>query len=256
MRRIGTDLWRGIGLFGRGTALFFRSGPLVLLGMLPAVMVLAVFALATGVLLYFLSDLSALVTWFADDWSTPARTAMRVVAGTSIVVGAGALMLVTYVALTLVVGDPFYEAISKRIEERVGGASAGSEPSWYLALWRSLADSVRLVALSVVFGMLALLLGLVPFVGQTVVPVLEAGCGGFLLAVEFSGPAWNRRGLRLPDRRRLLWAHRWVTVGFGTPVFLALLVPFAAVVVVPAAVAGATLLIRELLAASPQPADS
>lgn len=98
------------------------------------------------------------------------------------------------------------------------------------------------------------LAGFLPAVGQTVVPVLGALVGGWFLAVELVGVPFTRRGLRLPDRRRALRAHRPAALGFGTAVFCCFLVPGGAVLVMPAAVAGGTLLARRALGL-PDPAQ-
>ncbi|MET0480604.1 MAG: EI24 domain-containing protein, partial [Mycetocola sp.] len=67
---------------------------------------------------------------------------------------------------------------------------------------------------------------------------------------ELSTVTFERRGLRLDDRRRLLKSQRSTTLGFGVAVFLLFLVPLGALVTMPAAVAGATLLARRSLGES------
>jgi CysZ protein len=69
---------------------------------------------------------------------------------------------------------------------------------------------------------------------------------GFFLAVELSAIALERQGLRLSDRLRLLWRRRLLALGFGLAVFLLFLVPLGAVLGMPGAVAGGTLLARRL----------
>jgi CysZ protein len=44
----------------------------------------------------------------------------------------------------------------------------------------------------------------------------------------------------------MLRQHGWLSLGFGVSVFLCFLIPFGAVLVMPAAVAGGTLLTRYL----------
>jgi CysZ protein len=56
--------------------------------------------------------------------------------------------------------------------------------------------------------------------------------------------------MRLPERRSLLRADRPTTLGFGVAVFVCFLIPLGAVLVMPAAVAGATLLARRALGQS------
>jgi CysZ protein len=235
-------------LFGRGFGTYLRTPRFLLLGLVPAVISLVLVASAFAALLYFIGDLSALVTWFADGWSAGAKQAIRILAGLAIVLSAVLVAILTYTALTLLIGDPFYEVISQRVEERLGGAPPGTaEASWFTSLRRNAADSIRLILLSVAISVPLLLAGFIPVVGQTAVPVLDAVIGGWLLAVELTGIPFNRRGLRLADRRRLLRANRALALGFGIPVFLLLLVPFAAILVVPAAVTGGTLLARRVL---------
>jgi CysZ protein len=89
-------------------------------------------------------------------------------------------------------------------------------------------------------------LGLVPVLGQTVVPVLQAVAGGFFLAVELLAIPLERRGLHLAGRLRFVWRHRAQTLGFGITAFLLFLVPLMNVLAMPGAVVGATLLVRRL----------
>lgn len=244
----------GVGLLGRGGSLFARSPGMLVLGVVPALITLILVAGALGVLLYFIGDLSALVTWFADDWSETARTAARAVAGVTIVTVAALLSVFMFVAVTLVIGDPFYEQISKRIEDRVGGAPSEADIPWYRTILWNLVDSLRLVGLSVGLSVPLFLAGMVPVVGQTVVPVVDVIVGGWLIALEITGIPFNRRGLRLADRRRLLRARRALALGLGIPVFLLLMVPFVGVIVMPVAIAGSTLLARKVLGLPIDPA--
>ena len=119
-------------------------------------------------------------------------------------------------------------------------------PFWS-SLRRSLADSLRLVALSALIGVPLFAAGFIPVVGQTVVPVVGALVGGWFLALELVGAPFYRRGMRLPDRRARLRADRPTALGFGVAVFLCFLIPLGAVLVMPAAVAGAALLARRSL---------
>jgi CysZ protein len=242
-----SEFFTGMRLLGRGFGIVFRSPRLLVLGLVPGVIAAVIVLGALFALFYFLGDLAALVTWFADNWSADLRNAARIVASIGLVVGSVVVAVFTFTALTLTIGDPFYESISKRVDDRYGGASDVIEGPWFRNLRRNLVDSLRLLVLSIVMSAVLFVAGFVPVVGQTVVPVVDATFGGWLLAVEVSGIPFNRRGYRLSERRRLLRANRALALGFGVPVFLCLLLPFAALVVMPCAVAGATLLTRRVL---------
>jgi CysZ protein len=241
-----SDLAAGTGLLLRGVGLVLRHPRLLWLGLVPGVISFLVVVSALATLLYFVTDVAAAVTWFAGGWSPDARHAIRLLAAIAIVGVAFVLAVLTFTALTLTIGDPFYESISKRVDDQFGGAVEDSAP-WYRTLRWNLVDSMRLLAVSILTSVALFLVGLIPVFGQTVVPVAGALVGGWLLAVEIAGVPFNRRGIRLGDRRRLLRTNRALTLGFGVPVFVVFLVPFVAVLVMPGAVAGATLLTRRVL---------
>ncbi|MFY1674936.1 EI24 domain-containing protein [Plantactinospora sp. WMMB334] len=240
----------GVGLLFRGLAVYGRSPRLVLLGIVPAVISGALYLAGLATLIYFSDELAELITPFADGWSEAARTLVRLVAGLALLGVGGLLGVLTFTAITLVIGDPFYEKISERVEERLGGVPDEVEISWWRSLRRSIADAARLIVRSVLFGVPLFVAGFLPIVGQFVVPVIAALVAGWFLAMGLVGVPFQRRGLRLAERQRALRAHRPLTLGFGVAVFLCFLIPLGAVLLTPAAVAGATLLARRTLGLS------
>jgi CysZ protein len=241
------EFFSGVGLLGRGIGMYDRNPRLLLLGLIPAVISGLLFLAAFATLIYFVSDLAEQVTWFADDWSEGLRDAAQFLAAIGILGLGGMLGVLVFTAVTLLIGDPFYEKISESVEERYGGVPGEIEVPWWRSLRRSLWDSLRVLTLSVMIGIPLFLLGLVPVIGQTVIPVIGALVGGWFLALELVGVAFYRRGLRLPERRKILGTNRPLALGFGVAVFCCFLIPLGAVFVMPAAVAGGTLLARRVL---------
>ncbi|MFI5493188.1 EI24 domain-containing protein [Actinoplanes sp. NPDC051859] len=237
----------GAGLLGRGLGLVLRSPRLLGLGLVPAVLTGVLYAAALITVIAFLGDLAAAVTWFADDWSTLWRDLIRVIAGVALLGVGGLLGVLTFTAVTLVIGDPFYEKISGLVEHRYGGVPDEVEVPLLRSLGNSLRDSLRLVGLSILLGIPLLLGGFIPLVGQTVIPVLGAAVAGWILAVELTGVPFQRRDKRLHDRRAALRTRRPLALGFGVAVFVCFLIPLGAVLLMPAAVAGGTLLSRKVL---------
>jgi CysZ protein len=241
------DFFTGIGLLGKGLGMYARSPGLMLLGMLPALLAFVLLAAGFVVVIYFIGPEARALTWFAGSWPKDARDLVRLFAAVAIIGVSGFLAIIVYTGLTLLIGDPFYEKISQRVEGRLGGIPGGAVnlPFWR-ELRRSIGESIRLIGFSVVVGVLLFVGGLLPAVGQTVVPVIAAFIGGWALTVELTGIPFARRGLRLRDRRRILRQHRWLALGFGVSVFVCFFIPLGAVLVMPAAVIGATLLTRRL----------
>src|SRR6266480_7057917 len=221
------DFFTGIGLLGKG----------------PALIAFALLVTAFVLLIYFIEPETRALTWFADGWPKDAQDLVRLFAAVAVIGVGGFLAIIVYTGLTLLIGDPFYEKISERVEARLGGIPGGAVdlPFWK-ELRRSIGESIRLVVFSAVVGVLLFVGGLLPAVGQTVVPVIAAFIGGWALTMELTGIPFARRGLRLRERRRILRQHRWLALGFGVSVFVCFFIPLGAVLVMPAAVIGATLL--------------
>ncbi|WP_157155062.1 EI24 domain-containing protein [Diaminobutyricimonas sp. LJ205] len=236
----------GVSLLGRGLGMWMTSPRLMMIGAIPALIVAAVYTALVITLIINLNGLSAWLTPFANEWDEPWRTITRFAAAGGVLALAVLLFVYTFVAITLTVGDPFYERIWQRVEQRLGNPPAGDEPFW-TSLRRGVGNGLRLLATTVLIGLGLFALGFIPLVGQTVVPVLGAFVGGWFLAVELTGFAFDARRMSLRERRRILGARRSTTLGFGVATYLLFLVPFAAVFVMPAAVVGATLLSRRTL---------
>ncbi len=235
-----SDLARGAGYLGQGWR-FLRSRPrLLLLGMVPALVVFLVLAAGFVLLVAHLGDLVAAATPFADDWTSALRALLRVLLALALLVGALLVASALFVGLTLTLGDPFYERIWRETEAALGGPV----PEHGLGFWRSARDGLRLVVVGLGFSALVLLSGFVPVVGPTVGIVLGVVFSGRLLARELLGRPLGARGLDDAAQRALTSSHRPVVLGFGIATQLCFLVPLGGVLVMPAAVAGATILAR------------
>jgi CysZ protein len=237
----------GVALLGKGLVIVLRSPRLLLLGLLPALIAGIVYAVALIAMITFIGDISRAATFFADDWAVGLRDAIHLLAALAILGITVLLGILTFTAVTLLIGDPFYEKISVLTEDRFGGVPDEVEVSFWRAFRRSLFDSIRLLTLTVLTGIPLFLLGFLPVVGQTVIPIVGGAVGGWFLALELTGVPFQRRGQRLRHRRAALRGNRPLALGFGAAVFVAFLIPLGAILLMPAAVAGATLLSRRLL---------
>ncbi|MFI2639980.1 EI24 domain-containing protein [Streptomyces sp. NPDC018610] len=243
------DLGVGFGYLLKGQRWVARNRRAYGLGLLPGLITLVLYAAALIALALWGEDAVAWATPFADGWPGPWLGLFRGFL-TAVLFALGLLLaVVTFTAVTLLIGQPFYESISEQVDRDVspdGAAPESGLPLWR-ELWISARDSLRVVVRAALWGVLLFALGFLPVVGQTVIPVIGFFVTGFFLTEELTAVALQRRDVDLRARLALLRSRRTLVWGFGTPLGLAFLVPFVAVFLMPGAVAGATLLARDLL---------
>lgn len=239
MRRFFT----GIGMLLRGFAFWGRRPGLMMLGLIPAAIVSLLILAALVALGISMPALTDWLTPFADEWDDPWPTVVRSAVGAIIFGAAIVLAAVTFTALTLAVGDPFYERIWRAVELEVGG----QVPEHGLGFWRSVRDSIVLIAAGFVTAIGVALTGFVPLVGAVLAPTLGVLLSGRLLATELSSRAFEARGIDRRTRRSLFRGHRAQLLGFGVATQLCFMIPLGAILTMPAAVAGSTLLARSVL---------
>ncbi|MFD3532249.1 EI24 domain-containing protein [Streptomyces sp. NPDC058664] len=245
------DLGVGFGFLVQGQQWVARHGRWFGFGLLPGLVTLVLYVGALIGLGYGADDLAAWATPFADDWSSPWLGFLRGTL-TALVFAFGLfLAVITFTAVTLLVGQPFYESLSEAVDRSEGGEVPESGLPLWRELWISARDSLRVLLRVAFYGILLFACGFIPVVGQTVVPVIGFCVSGFFLTHELTSVALQRRGVEFKEHLRLLRGRRKVVLGFGVPLTLSFLVPFVAVLLMPGAVAGATLMARELRGETP-----
>lgn len=236
----------GAALLMRGFGFWRRRPGAMMLGLIPAAIVFAV--IVAGLVVLGI-QLPAIVEWatpFADAWDEFWAASVRLAVAALTFAGAVLLAAVTFTALTLTVGDPFYERIWRAVELELGG----EVPDRGAGFWRAAGDAVGLIALGAVSALAVGLVGFLPLVGAIAAPVLGTTLSGWLLARELTSRAFDARGMSSADRRAVLHGRRAQLLGFGVATQLCFLVPLGAIVTMPAAVAGSTMLAREALDAA------
>lgn len=247
-----SEFGAGVRTLLRGFGMWRTHPRLLALGLIPAVIAWLVLLAAFVPLVLSLGALTDWMTPFADGWATGWRTTLRVGIGAVIVIAALALSAAVFTALTLTIGDPFYQRIWQGVER-----SLGEEPTGETGFWPALGEGIRLVVLGILVALLTLIIGFIPLIGGVLATVVNLLLSGRLLARELTGRAFDARGLSTLSRSQLLGAGRARVLGFGVAVQLCFVVPFGAIIAMPAAVAGSTLLARDLVgrAGLPTPAS-
>ncbi|MFI5803254.1 EI24 domain-containing protein [Streptomyces sp. NPDC051561] len=244
-----SDLGAGFKYLAKGQRWMAQNGRNYGLGLLPGLVTLVLYVAALIGLVTWSGDFVAWATPFADGWGETWLTLFRGLLRVVLFALALFVAVITFTAVTLLVGQPFYEALSERVDRSRSPDGTAPESGLPLMreLWISARDSVRVLLRVLMFGILLFACGFIPVIGQTVVPVLGFCVSGFFLAEELTAVALQRRGIEFKERLALLRGRRSLILGFGVPLTLAFLVPFVAVFLMPGAVAGATLMARDLL---------
>lgn len=248
MVNVITEAVGGAALLLRGGRLLAQRPRLFLLGAVPPLIMSVIFAVLLVTLISQLGTITTAITPFADGWAEAVRTTTRVLAGAGVLGVTLLVMIISFSTLTMALGAPIYDKISEAVDAELSGGLPETGESWTSSVPRALKQSVILISISLVAALPLFVAQFIPIAGQTVVPVISACFGGWMLCFELIGPSFERRGQpRLAQRRAAMQRRRWRTLGFAVPCFLLLAIPFLAVVIFPVATAGGVLLTRELL---------
>lgn len=234
----------GVRTLLRGFTLFRTRPGLMTLGLLPAVIAIVVLGALLVPLVLGMPSISAWMTPFADGWPAPWQGLLRAAVGFVVAAAAIALASAVFTALTLTIGDPFYQRIWHAVEVELGDPP----PADGGRFWITVLEGLRLVVLGVLIALLTLLVGLIPVVGGVLGPVIGVVLSGRLLARELTGRSFDARDLSSAERSALFARSRARVLGFGVATQLCFLVPGGAIIVMPVAVAASAALARDVLA--------
>lgn len=241
------EFGEGVRMLFRGFGTWRRRPGLMALGLVPAIIAGLLLLAALIPLVLSLGAIADGITPFADGWGEPWRGLFRGAVGLVVFAAALALAAAVFSALALAIGDPFYQRIWRAVESDLGDPPASDGGGF----WSALGEGVRLVLLGVLVAIIVLLLGVVPLIGGVLGAVAGVLLTGRVLARELTGRAFDARDLSPADRAMLFRGSRARVLGFGAATQLCFLVPGGAVAVMPAAVAGATVLARSMLERTP-----
>lgn len=157
--------------------------------------------------------------------------------------GVIALLLVAYgfVVLANLIGSPFYGFLAERVEAQLTGEEPPSD-GWAAllrdiprVLWRE----VQKILYYLPRALILLVAGLIPVV-NLVVALLWILFNGWMMALQYVDYPADNHKMPFAVLRRRLADQRLSAFGFGLPVAMLAMVPLVNLVLVPAAVCGAT----------------
>lgn len=199
--------------------------------------------------------LMSLFGWQLNDWLTAWLSGLpgwlqwleNVLWWLTMIIGALAFCYF-FTLLANLIASPFNGMLSARVETLV----TGREPNSGMNLAGEMIDGVtgemrRLryyASRAILLGLVSLVLLFIPVANLAIAPLWFV-FGAFMLAFEYLDQPMANRGMHFDDKMRCLYARSWRHLGFGGIVTVATAVPLANLLVMPAAVIGATLLYLE-----------
>lgn len=246
-RALWRDATEGVGIAWQGLRVWSSSPRMMAWGLIPGLVTALIYGVVGVIVLLQLKGWSQAIAEALGATGGWQRSVLQVVVALAILGGLALLAVYTFAAVTLTIGQPFFERISRTVDAQQGVEGSDPDEPWYRSFLRDLRDFGRLTVLSAGVGIGLFVVGLLPVAGTVAAFVLGACCGGYFLALELTSYPLARRGLvSLHERRVVLRERRATVVGFGFTVFVLFLVPGGAVIFMPAAVAGATTLVRDV----------
>lgn len=151
----------------------------------------------------------------------------------------------SFTLLANLIGGPFNGLLSARVERHL----AGQEPDSGMSLVHEAGDAIvgecRLwlyyLGRALLLLVATIVLFFIPLI-NSVIPILWFAFGAFMLSFEYMDNPMGNRGMAFRDKITRLRQRRWLYLGFGSAVTLVTMIPLANLIVMPAAVAGATAL--------------
>ena len=153
----------------------------------------------------------------------------------------------SFSVLANLIASPFYGFLAEKVAEQERGLV--SPPTTYAEILtvvpRSIGRELRKIAYYLPRLIALLILTLIPVVNLVASPLLLA-FGVWMMAVQYVDYQADNDKVSFIDMLRWMRGRRMLSMGFGLPVYFGMLIPLVNLLVMPAAVAGSTLLwVRE-----------
>ena len=235
----------GVGYFARGFGLITRPG-LRRFVVIPLLVNIIVFlALGYSGVQAFDWLLAQLMPTGDAWWIELLRSVLWVLFAAAAVI----VLLFTFSIVANLIAAPFNGVLSARVEQQLRGSAPDSGRGLMGEAFAAITSELR----KFLYFLLLVALGVV----VTIIPVLNLVSPAvwilitiWMLGLEYIAYPMENRGIEFRQVREMARANRASAMGFGVAVMLVMMIPVLNLVVMPAAVAGATAMWVERLGAS------
>jgi CysZ protein len=241
-----SDIMKGSMCLGRGFRLIRQ----------PGIRVYAVMPLIINSVLF------ASLIWFGYDQFSPMVDKMmsNVPAILGFLRGIIWLIITTFTAIIVfftftpianIVAAPFNALLSEKIETRLSGKSINSNSSFIKMVRASVLSQLRKLVYILFWSAVLLLISLIPLINFAA-PFLWVIFGSWMLSLEYLDYPMGNHELDFKQEKQILAARKGLALGYGSSVMVLTSIPLLNFIVMPVAVAGATVLWVEQLESESQ----
>jgi CysZ protein len=156
------------------------------------------------------------------------------------------IVFFTFTPIANIVAAPFNALLSEKIEALLTGKAVSSDISFLTMVKNSLLSQLGKLLYIALWSLALLLVSLIPLVNFAA-PFLWVLFGSWLLSLEYLDYPMGNHDLSFSRQKQLLSGRRGLALGFGGSVMVLTSIPLINFIVMPVAVAGATLLYVEQL---------
>jgi len=147
----------------------------------------------------------------------------------------------TFTPIANIVAAPFNALLSEKIEIRLTGKTIGVNSSFMKMARDSFLSQIRKLVYIIFWSAVLLLISLIPLVNFAA-PFLWVIFGSWLLSLEYLDYPMGNHELNFTRQREILAARKGLSLGYGSSVMVLTSIPLLNFIVMPVAVAGATVL--------------
>lgn len=224
----------GIRYFGRGFSLLSHKGLKRFVAfpiLINALLMTALMVFGGG---YLVEKIQGLVDWL-PSWLAWLYWLILPVAAVTLI----AMTLYFFSALLNLIASPFNGLLSEAVENKVTGGEIPDEPIAQ-QVRRTLARELKKLGYFIPRYLGLLVISFIPII-NVASPVLWFVFGAWVLTLQYLDYALDNNGHSFQDLHKALKLQPLTTLGFGLVVALGFMIPVFNLLVMPAAVCGATL---------------
>ena len=153
----------------------------------------------------------------------------------------------TFTPIANIVAAPFNALLAEKIEARLTGKAINSNSNFIKIARDSVLSQLRKLVYILLWSAALLLISLIPVINFAA-PFLWVIFGSWLLSLEYLDYPMGNHELDFKKQKQILAARKGLALGFGSSVMILTSIPLINFIVMPVAVAGATVLWVEQLA--------